>query len=379
MITMKKSIVASFMALGILLSSGIAFAQTADDYGMISSSNYCPKLSTTMQRGARDVSYSGQVSELQKFFSDYYEIDEDEIVTGFFGRVTLGYVIKFQKEHGLPSFGIVGSMTRATIAKVCTSSTFSGNSQSGIYQPTVPTLTITPATYTTPTITLISPNTGKHWYPGTAEAVTWSSTGIPSSAEVLVRLRSVSTGQEHNLVFVGNNGSVSVTVPTNVSLGHYYIEVKTSVNNVSYSDSSYQYIKIMSAAVPSLFPADCMTNPTNPACNTLYICNGIISHDPSCTSSASTAVTPAINSFLASPSKITAGQPVTLSWVSSLATKCGILRDAYTWVVMDLGTSGTYIVYPNTSTTYTLSCAGTADGSGKDAPGAHKNLFVLVQ
>lgn len=100
-----------------------ALAQTADDYGVANSGNYCPKLSITMQRGARDVSYSGQVSELQKFLSDYYDIDPEEIVTGFFGRITQGYVQQFQREQGLPSFGIAGSMTRAAIAKVCSSNT----------------------------------------------------------------------------------------------------------------------------------------------------------------------------------------------------------------------------------------------------------------
>lgn len=96
-------------------------AQLADDYGMISAGNYCPKLSITMQRGARDVSYSGQVTELQHFLSDYYDIDPEEIMTGFFGRITQGYVQQFQREQGLPSFGIAGSMTRAAIAKVCSS------------------------------------------------------------------------------------------------------------------------------------------------------------------------------------------------------------------------------------------------------------------
>ena len=111
-------------ALGIFMLAVPAFAQVADDYGTANSGSYCPKLSITMQRGARDVSNSGQVSELQKFLSDYYDVDPEEIVTGFFGRITQGYVQKFQREYGLPTFGIAGSMTRAAIAKICTSTTF---------------------------------------------------------------------------------------------------------------------------------------------------------------------------------------------------------------------------------------------------------------
>src|SRR3989344_941604 len=112
------------LVLGIFMFAVPAFAQVADDYGTANSGNYCPKLSITMQRGARDISYSGQVSELQKFLSDHYDIDPEEIVTGFFGRITQGYVQQFQREQELPSFGIAGSMTRDAIAKVCSLNTF---------------------------------------------------------------------------------------------------------------------------------------------------------------------------------------------------------------------------------------------------------------
>ncbi|MBI4133186.1 peptidoglycan-binding protein, partial [Candidatus Uhrbacteria bacterium] len=84
-----------------------------------SSGVYCPNLVSTFQRGARDATTRGQVSELQRFISDYYDIEPEEIVTGFFGRITQGYVQRFQKEQGLPTFGIVGSLTRAAIARVC--------------------------------------------------------------------------------------------------------------------------------------------------------------------------------------------------------------------------------------------------------------------
>jgi hypothetical protein len=93
-----------------------AFAQT-DDYGIgTTSGTYCPQLFQTVVRG----SSGNQVLELQKFLSDYYDIFPSTIQTGYFGRITQGYVIQFQKEQGLPSYGIAGSMTRAAIAKVCT-------------------------------------------------------------------------------------------------------------------------------------------------------------------------------------------------------------------------------------------------------------------
>ncbi len=92
-----------------------ASAQT-DDYGTSATSGtYCPQISQTLVRG----STGNQVLELQKFISDYYDISPATIQTGYFGRITQGYVIQFQKAQGLPSYGIVGSLTRAAIARVC--------------------------------------------------------------------------------------------------------------------------------------------------------------------------------------------------------------------------------------------------------------------
>lgn len=151
------------LVVGVLLFAAPAFAQLADDYGTTNSNNYCPKISGTMERGARDVAYGGQVSELQKFFSDYYDIDQDEIVTGFFGRITQRYIIQFQKEQGLPSFGIVGSMTRGVIAKVCSqapSGQTNTQPQKTPTQNTVPAnIQTTPTQNTVPANTQTTPNT----------------------------------------------------------------------------------------------------------------------------------------------------------------------------------------------------------------------------
>src|SRR3989344_2614528 len=69
--------------------------------------------------GARDASTGGQVSELQTFLTDYYNLDENIVVGGYFGNLTHKYVVRFQTEQGLPAFGIAGSLTRAKIAGVC--------------------------------------------------------------------------------------------------------------------------------------------------------------------------------------------------------------------------------------------------------------------
>src|SRR3989344_3804881 len=94
--------------------------QQPDDYGTgVTVGNYCPKLSITMQRGSRDATTGGQVSELQTFLTDYYNLDENIVVGGYFGNLTHKYVVRFQTEQGLPTLGIAGSLTRAKIAQGC--------------------------------------------------------------------------------------------------------------------------------------------------------------------------------------------------------------------------------------------------------------------
>jgi hypothetical protein len=91
-----------------------------DDYGTSNSGGTtCPNLSTTFQRGARDVTTGGQVSALQLFLANHFDLNEDDVVSGYFGPTTQKYVVQFQSEQGLPSLGIVGSLTRAAIAKIC--------------------------------------------------------------------------------------------------------------------------------------------------------------------------------------------------------------------------------------------------------------------
>jgi len=96
---------------------------------------YCPKLVQTLTQGMRDSQTvpTGQVTELQMFLTDYYDLNPDDYVTGFFGRLTHTNVVRFQREQGLPSFGIVGTLTRAAIARVCggTSTNTNTNSNTG--------------------------------------------------------------------------------------------------------------------------------------------------------------------------------------------------------------------------------------------------------
>jgi peptidoglycan hydrolase-like protein with peptidoglycan-binding domain len=114
----KKVITALFSSL--LLVTQISFAQVTDDTPSGVDINYCPRLVSTFQRGATDNTTNGQVTELQKFFEDYFDV---KLVSGIFGRVTQGYVMRFQKENNLPAYGLVGFLTRSKIANVCSNGT----------------------------------------------------------------------------------------------------------------------------------------------------------------------------------------------------------------------------------------------------------------
>lgn len=70
---------------------------------------YCPKLSTTISKGSTDVTSGGQVSELQNFLMDYYDWTPITMSRGTFDRATQRVLIGFQKEQGLPAYGIAGS------------------------------------------------------------------------------------------------------------------------------------------------------------------------------------------------------------------------------------------------------------------------------
>lgn len=69
----------------------------------------------------------GQVSQLQRFLSDYYDLNPDDYVTGYFGRLTKANVQKFQCEQNIAcsgneattGWGVVGPRTRAAIQRVC--------------------------------------------------------------------------------------------------------------------------------------------------------------------------------------------------------------------------------------------------------------------
>jgi peptidoglycan hydrolase-like protein with peptidoglycan-binding domain len=113
---MRNSIIV--VGIATLLVPTFSFAQdTGTPHG-----GYCPQISQNLHRGMRDADTTppGQVSELQKFLVDYYDLNPDTYVTGYFGRLTQQNVIRFQIDQNIaPASGYVGPLTKAAIQRVC--------------------------------------------------------------------------------------------------------------------------------------------------------------------------------------------------------------------------------------------------------------------
>lgn len=68
-------------------------------------------LTKHLQQGIKD----DEVESLQEFLAQYSDIYPEGLVTGYFGPLTRGAVLKFQEKHGIETVGVVGPKTRAKI------------------------------------------------------------------------------------------------------------------------------------------------------------------------------------------------------------------------------------------------------------------------
>jgi hypothetical protein len=79
----------------------------------------CPSLRSVLARGQHDATTTGEVRDLQEFLADHFNLNKDDVVSGFFGSTTQTLVRKFQQENNLPPVGMTGPLTRAIIGKIC--------------------------------------------------------------------------------------------------------------------------------------------------------------------------------------------------------------------------------------------------------------------
>jgi peptidoglycan hydrolase-like protein with peptidoglycan-binding domain len=63
--------------------------------------------------------FKGQVSYLQLFLQQYFDITDASFVDGVYGPNTEYYVVQFQKQNGIDATGTVGPITRARITRFC--------------------------------------------------------------------------------------------------------------------------------------------------------------------------------------------------------------------------------------------------------------------
>ena len=114
----KKFLIAALLMLAAVVPAGSAFAQTTSVTGTASlNPAVCLQLSSNLYVGAHDAYTNGQVTMLQQFLNARYG---NQLVTGYFGTMTYGNVVRLQQELSLPQVGGVGPLTRAALVRLCT-------------------------------------------------------------------------------------------------------------------------------------------------------------------------------------------------------------------------------------------------------------------
>lgn len=292
-----------------------------DDYGT-GETGYCPNLTRTLQRGSTDARTGGQVTELQLFLANYYDLDENASVSGHFGAVTARNVIRFQKEMGLPALGIAGGLTRAAIARAC----------GGLPSTTTPILS-------TPTY----PQTA----PRQSASIDASSLSVRSDKDrVLVSITGTAIGVDG--VDVGLRGYIGGYSP--VVNGRWTVKLQDALPTGSY------VIQVT-------------------ARNGSVLTNGTLSVSANTSTNVQPLQSPVIT-FTSSSMDIHAGESITLSWNAIYANRC-VLKFGST-EIGGMPAVGSQAVSPTQTTSYLLWCVN-EPGNGKDGPAASKTVNVNVR
>lgn len=189
----------------------------------------CPRLSVVLERGARDASSGGEVSELQKFLASYYNVPTADLVTGYFGPITHGYAVRFQKEVGLPSVGYVGGLTRAAIANACAALP-KGTTSTDVSVPV-------------PAIAVVS---------ATDSAITLRYVNLPAQSQfVFINRGSMArTVASNPTLTAGGSGNIDIVVP-NLGTGSYYIAVVNATTGAIIVEGKAITISVGSSTQPS--------------------------------------------------------------------------------------------------------------------------------
>lgn len=320
-----KTVKMFFAGLLLISSASFALAQTADDYGTGTSavtSTYCPGLSITMQRGSTDATTGGQVSKLQRFLIERGYLDI-ESPTGRLAGLTVQAVKDFQSENGLPSLGIVGSLTRATIARMC---------GSGI------TTTTTTTTNTTSTASSVIINQARYerYCCKYADAIYIRGSNLNQIKTLVIYKDGIEVGRTSfvfdTISYPGEYGfGIDTLVSSLVDRATYSVRVIDTNNRLVEPVLSFMYVKASDSTTTS-------------------------------TTNTNTGSLPTVTTNVSSAS-IQTGAYTLFSWDSTGATSCTLYSGTQ---AENASTSGYKYVYPTQTTTYRVACSnsrGTAEAS----------------
>lgn len=317
----------------------LAFAQSVTD--TVSDQIDCAVITHALKLGSKDANTGGDVTTLQTYLSQANFLDADP--TGYFGKATKKAVQDFQSANGITPLGSVGPYTRMKIKEISCADSNINTSANTQAVSTTPDATVTNNTYT-----------------ATAPTVTRQYTKTPTCT---------------------------------ISADKYSYNIGDKIT-FSYSSDGATYatwIKDASGKDNLYVPGDKL------ATSGIYTTTATVSGNPSVTLGVygiggystctkvipvSNAVVPVINYFNTTNTSINSGTGVTVTWSASPAHNCSILRNEANggrfMIASNIGTATSYTVYPITSSSYVLSCFGTADGSGKEAPTVEKSFSVNV-
>ncbi len=233
-----------------------------DNEGIGSTVSSCATLTRTLSKGHNDIGTNGEVSQLQGFLTDYFNLG-DAITSGYYGVLTEKYVKQFQAQNGIEQVGYLGQKTRAAIARVCGSIS-------------VQTITVPPKA------SIINVDVDGNYI------LSIGYYNLPSS-ELFIKSRDTASVAEFLGRVEGNSG--------------------IEVNARKYSDG-YYYVVAQRVVSESQTPVEVARSPM------FYIgSTPITSGTPSCT-------------ITASPSVVSVGQNVNLSWTSTNAVDAEYVQDS---------------------------------------------------
>lgn len=115
-----KKIINNFLFLSVATIGFFLLLTTAN-----AETSFCPVLTQNAWQGNMN-NNRNEVMQLQTFLFKYYGLDNEINPTGYFGRLTRHYMVRFQNKFGLYANGYLGPQTRAKITATC-----SGNNNGG--------------------------------------------------------------------------------------------------------------------------------------------------------------------------------------------------------------------------------------------------------